>query len=80
MTLVELAGIEAGVIDPQRDDPRLFTQGRPDPFTTIRERELVQTVDVTEMNTNLHTRHARNGSTRLSDNVPQSSPPESVCP
>ncbi len=40
MMLVELAGIEALVINPDRDDPRLFTQGPPDPFTTIREREL----------------------------------------
>lgn len=40
MTLVEVTGVEAGVIDPQRDDPRLFTDGPPDPFTTIREREL----------------------------------------
>jgi|GEM_PF-521131 len=55
MTLVELAGIEAGVIDPQRDDPHLFTQGPPDPFTTIRERELAQTVDVTEMETEPYT-------------------------
>ncbi len=55
MTLVELAGIEAGVIDPQRDDPRLFTEGPPDPFTTIRERELAQTMDVTEMDTEPYT-------------------------
>ncbi len=48
MTLIELAGIEAGVIDPERDDARLFTQGPPDPFTTIRERELTQEVDVNE--------------------------------
>lgn len=40
MTLVELAGVEAGVIQPDRDNPRLFTEGPPDPFTTIREREL----------------------------------------
>ena len=40
MMLVELAGIEARVINPDRDDPRLFTQGPPDLFTTIREREL----------------------------------------
>ncbi|MDX1994623.1 MAG: hypothetical protein SF029_19730, partial [bacterium] len=40
MILVEIAGIEAGVIDPKRDDPRLFTDGPPDPFTTIRERDL----------------------------------------
>ncbi len=55
MTLVELAGMEAGVIDPQRADPRLFTQGPPDPFTTIRERELAQKVDVTEMDTEPYT-------------------------
>ncbi|MBA3869974.1 MAG: hypothetical protein H0X30_12575 [Anaerolineae bacterium] len=40
MMLVELAGIEARVINPDRDDPRLFTQGPPDPFATLREREL----------------------------------------
>lgn len=55
MNLVELAGVEAGVIDPERDDPRLFTQGPPDPFTTIRERELARELgtlpDVTEMDT-----------------------------
>lgn len=44
ITLIELAGIEAGVID-----PRLFTEGPPDPFTTIRERELAQAVDVVEI-------------------------------
>jgi hypothetical protein len=55
MTLVELAGMEAGVIDPQRADPHLFTQGPPDPFTTIRERELTQTVDVTELDTEPYT-------------------------
>ena len=55
MTYVELVGVEAGVIDPQRADPRLFTEGPPDPFTTIRERELVQTVDVTELDTEPHT-------------------------
>lgn len=55
MTLVELAGIEAGVIDPQRDDPRLFTEGPPDPFTTIRERELGQTMEVTELDTEPYT-------------------------
>lgn len=51
MTLVELAGIEAGVVNPQRDDPRLFSEGPSDPFTTIRERELVHVVDFTEMDT-----------------------------
>jgi hypothetical protein len=55
MTLVELAGMEAGVIDPQRADPRLFTQGPPDPFTTLRERELAREVDVTEMDTEPYT-------------------------
>ncbi len=55
MNLVELAGIEAGVIDPQRADPHLFTQGPPDPFTTIRERELAQAVDVTELDTEPYT-------------------------
>lgn len=35
MHRVELAGIRAGVIDPDRDDPRLFTQGPPDPFETL---------------------------------------------
>lgn len=39
MAYVEQIGVEAGVIDPQRADPRLFTEGPPDPFTTIRERE-----------------------------------------
>jgi hypothetical protein len=53
MTYVELVGVEAGVIDPQRDDPRLFTEGPPDPFTTIRE--LAQTVDVTELDTEPYT-------------------------
>lgn len=40
MRLVEVAGIDAGVIDPERDDGRLFTQGPPDPFQTIRQTEL----------------------------------------
>lgn len=47
MHLVELAGVDAGVIDPERDDPRLFTQGPPDPFTTIREAELAQETEIT---------------------------------
>jgi hypothetical protein len=55
MTLVELAGIEAGVIDPERTDPRLFMQGPPDPFTTLRERELVREVVVTERETEPYT-------------------------
>ncbi|MBZ0295295.1 MAG: hypothetical protein K8L99_22225 [Anaerolineae bacterium] len=46
MRLVELAGIEAGVIDPKRDDPRLFTQGPPDPFTTIRQAEVAQETEI----------------------------------
>lgn len=40
MRLVDVAGIEAGVIDPERDDPRLFTQGPPDPFQTMRQADL----------------------------------------
>ena len=40
MRLVETAGIEAGVIDLQRDDPRLFTQGPLDTFQTMREEEI----------------------------------------
>jgi hypothetical protein len=55
MIYVELVGVEAGVIDPQRDDPRLFTEGPPDPFTTIRERELTQTVEITELDTEPYT-------------------------
>jgi hypothetical protein len=33
----------------------LFTEGPPDPFTTLRERELAQTVDITEMDTEPYT-------------------------
>jgi len=40
MRLVEDQGVSAGVIDPERDDPRLFTQGPPDPFVTQREDEI----------------------------------------
>ena len=40
MRLVEVAGIEAGIIDPEREDGRLFTQGPPDSFQTIRQAEL----------------------------------------
>jgi hypothetical protein len=46
MRLVELAGVEAGVVDPQRDDPRLFMQGPTDPFQTVRQAELSQEVQV----------------------------------
>ena len=46
MRLVELAGVEAGVVDKQRDDPRLFMQGPPDPFTTIRMAELAQETEI----------------------------------
>jgi hypothetical protein len=46
MRLVELAGLEAGVIDAERDDPRLFMQGPPDPFTTIRQAELAQETEI----------------------------------
>ncbi|GAB4523795.1 MAG: hypothetical protein OHK0046_37850 [Anaerolineae bacterium] len=40
MQLVEDQGVAAGLIDPERDDPRLFTQGPPDLFTTMREEEI----------------------------------------
>ena len=40
MQLVEQAGVDAGVIDPVRSDPRLFTQGPLDPFQTLRELEI----------------------------------------
>ncbi|QPC81706.1 hypothetical protein G4Y79_18725 [Phototrophicus methaneseepsis] len=46
MRLVEVAGIEAGSIDPEREDGRLFTQGPADPFQTIRQAEL-QEQDIT---------------------------------
>ena len=46
MHLVEQTGIDAGIIDPERDDPRLFTQGPPDLFTTIREAELAQETEI----------------------------------
>lgn len=55
MNYMELLAVEAGMIDPQRDDPRFFTQGPPDPFTTLRERELAQTADVTELDTEPYT-------------------------
>ncbi len=38
MNRVELLGIEAGVVDPDREDPRLFTQGPPDEFETLAQR------------------------------------------
>ncbi|QPC83617.1 hypothetical protein G4Y79_04335 [Phototrophicus methaneseepsis] len=40
MHLVEDQGIAAGVMDPEREDPRLFQQGPPDPFATLREEEI----------------------------------------
>ena len=40
MQRIERAGVDAGVIDPDRDDPRLFKQGPPDPFITERQRNL----------------------------------------
>lgn len=46
MHLVEQAGVNAGVIDPERDDPRLFMQGPPDQFMTIRDTELVQETEI----------------------------------
>ena len=40
MRLVEDEGVAAGVIDPERDDPRIFAQGPLDPFVTLRETEI----------------------------------------
>jgi len=62
MMLVELAGVEARVINPDRDDPRLFTQGPPDPFTTIREYELGISEMDTEPDTPMMVREQTNGS------------------
>ncbi len=62
MMLVELAGVEARVINPDRDDPRLFTQGPPDPFTTIRDYELGISEMDTEPDTPMMVREQANGS------------------
>jgi hypothetical protein len=40
LTFVELLAVEAGVLQADRDDPRLFIEGPPDPYITIRERQL----------------------------------------
>ena len=40
MHLIEDQGLSSGVIDLERDEPRLFTQGPPDPFRSIREMQL----------------------------------------
>lgn len=40
MNLAESMAVAGGYLDDGRDDPRLFTEGPPDPFTTIRERAL----------------------------------------
>lgn len=40
MHLIEELAVDAGVLDPERDDPRLFTQGPPDPFQTMRQADL----------------------------------------
>ncbi len=42
MQAVERIAIENGSLDPQRADPRLFQEGPPDPFTTLRQQELEQ--------------------------------------
>lgn len=50
MNKVEIVGIETGVIDPEREDGRLFTQGPPDLFRTIREAQLaISELDTEEM-------------------------------
>lgn len=40
MNLAESMAVAGGYLDGERVDPRLFTDGPPDPFTTIRERAL----------------------------------------
>lgn len=40
MRVIETEGIQASVIDPEREDGRLFTIGPDDPFTTIRQEQL----------------------------------------
>jgi len=52
MNEAERMAVANGLLDGERTDPRLFTQGPSDPFTTIRERELAREVgEVTEMDT-----------------------------
>ncbi len=62
MMLVELAGVEARVINPDRADPRLFTQGPSDPFTTIREYEMGISEMDTEPDTPMMVREKAHGS------------------
>ena len=50
------------MINPDRDDPRLFTQGPPDPFTTIRDYELGISEMDTEPDTPIMVREQANGS------------------
>src|SRR5690606_18219363 len=40
MNLAETMAVAGGYLDSARDDPRLFTDGPPDPFVTERQREL----------------------------------------
>jgi hypothetical protein len=40
MREAERRAVDAGELDPTRADGRLFTEGPPDPFTTLREQEL----------------------------------------
>ncbi|MCB9460119.1 MAG: hypothetical protein H6670_10765 [Anaerolineaceae bacterium] len=40
MNMVERIAIENGTLDPDRNDPRLFTQGPTDPFRTQMQREM----------------------------------------
>ncbi|HRL14612.1 MAG TPA: hypothetical protein PKX07_22200, partial [Aggregatilineales bacterium] len=47
LRLVEVATVDAGVIAPDRADPRLFTEGPPDPFITIRQEQLVKETIIT---------------------------------
>ena len=40
MQQAEQLAVDNRFLDPEREDPRLFRQGPPDPFTTLRELEL----------------------------------------
>jgi hypothetical protein len=42
MNEAERIAITNHLLGGERDDPRLFTEGPPDPFTTLRERELIE--------------------------------------
>ncbi len=59
MNEAERMAVEHGLVDSERTDPRLFTSGPPDPFSTLREKELAAEVapvsPETEMDTQPYT-------------------------